>query len=404
MANIAEVTQNPQFKDVYQIGLDEDVLAGPDGVANRQAKELAERDQYLKATKVDKNGTDRLLTAAEGTKLGGIETGAQKNPEAATPSAIGLMSPEDKTKLDGIAAGATANAAGTVMPKQNGTGAVGSATGFSREDHVHPNTVATQAANDNSTKIANTAFVQTALAIYSYVGCTVEQYPDEPTPIEAGFLGTWEIWSNRAVLYGLSQDAPPSSVDYYSKVGSTIAAGATPVYSYHKSGDDTRLYRFIAQSANYTVPEELDPVKWTYIQPGVILERGKCANPLTSSDYTIGATIPSGSYQGFYITEVIVPGGKFFGIEGGFRPTFVSGGVQGDRQRAIYGRIAGNGLFWSSATASGALYLISGQNMRANFVENYDIPSVGIDSSRVNPTGPDVAPVHLSKRLWRRVS
>ena len=31
------------------------------------------------ATKVNKNGTDRLMTAAEGTKLAGIETGATKN-------------------------------------------------------------------------------------------------------------------------------------------------------------------------------------------------------------------------------------------------------------------------------------------------------------------------------------
>jgi hypothetical protein len=51
--------------------------------------------------KVDKNGTDRLMTAAEGAKLSGIAYGAQVNPGVATTSAAGLMSGGDKTKLDG---------------------------------------------------------------------------------------------------------------------------------------------------------------------------------------------------------------------------------------------------------------------------------------------------------------
>jgi hypothetical protein len=59
--------------------------------------------------KVDKHSTDRLMTAAEGTKLSGIETGAQKNPVAASTSAAGLMSADDKTKLNGIASGAQQN-------------------------------------------------------------------------------------------------------------------------------------------------------------------------------------------------------------------------------------------------------------------------------------------------------
>ena len=41
-------------------------------------KALANVDDRVD-NKVDKNGTDRLMTAAEGTKLAGIETGATKN-------------------------------------------------------------------------------------------------------------------------------------------------------------------------------------------------------------------------------------------------------------------------------------------------------------------------------------
>lgn len=57
---------------------------------------------------------------------------------AATTSANGLMTKEMVTKLNGIATGATANAASSTTPKANGTAAVGSEVAFARGDHVHP--------------------------------------------------------------------------------------------------------------------------------------------------------------------------------------------------------------------------------------------------------------------------
>lgn len=62
------------------------------------------------------------FSAADKTKLDGIEAGAQVNPVAATTSADGLMAAADKTKLNGIAAGATV---GQPVPTSN-TYAVGS--------------------------------------------------------------------------------------------------------------------------------------------------------------------------------------------------------------------------------------------------------------------------------------
>ena len=50
-----------------------------------------------------------LMTAADKTKLNGIAAGAQVNPGVATTSANGLMSSSDKSKLNGIAAGAQVN-------------------------------------------------------------------------------------------------------------------------------------------------------------------------------------------------------------------------------------------------------------------------------------------------------
>lgn len=69
--------------------------------------------EELQSTKVDKATgkglSDQNYTAAEKTKLAGIETGAQVNPGVATTSANGLMSAADKSKLDGVQAGAQVN-------------------------------------------------------------------------------------------------------------------------------------------------------------------------------------------------------------------------------------------------------------------------------------------------------
>lgn len=55
MANLPET---PQWEDgVYQIEVSDPVLGGPDGISNRQAKQLASRTTYLKQ-KVEKGGTD----------------------------------------------------------------------------------------------------------------------------------------------------------------------------------------------------------------------------------------------------------------------------------------------------------------------------------------------------------
>lgn len=57
---------------------------------------------------------------------------------AVTTSANGLMIASDKSKLDGIATGATKNTASSTTPKANGTAAVGSESNYARGDHVHP--------------------------------------------------------------------------------------------------------------------------------------------------------------------------------------------------------------------------------------------------------------------------
>lgn len=55
MANLPET---PQWEEgIYQIEVSDPVLGGPDGISNRQGKQLASRTLYLKQ-QVEKGGTD----------------------------------------------------------------------------------------------------------------------------------------------------------------------------------------------------------------------------------------------------------------------------------------------------------------------------------------------------------
>lgn len=56
----------------------------------------------------------------------------------ATPSTNGLLSADDKSKLDKIAANATQNRPSSTAPKANGTANSGTETEYARGDHVHP--------------------------------------------------------------------------------------------------------------------------------------------------------------------------------------------------------------------------------------------------------------------------
>ncbi|APS29699.1 phage tail protein [Pectobacterium brasiliense] len=90
MANLSE---NPQWVDgIYQIETSDPVVGGPDGVSNRQAKELASRTSYLKKEQ-EKTGSDlaKHTTAADphtqyAPKENPTFTGTPKAPTPATDS------------------------------------------------------------------------------------------------------------------------------------------------------------------------------------------------------------------------------------------------------------------------------------------------------------------------------
>ena len=88
MANITEELSNPQWAEgIYQLETTDPVLGGPNGIANRQAKELAARTQYLKKKQEeDKPG------AASTTKAGIVQlssaTDSNSEELAATPKSV----------------------------------------------------------------------------------------------------------------------------------------------------------------------------------------------------------------------------------------------------------------------------------------------------------------------------
>ena len=106
-------------------------------------------------TATDKTKLDGVATGATNTPLGstnpaalgvaapGVSTSAAREdhvhalPSAATQSAAGLMSTTDKTKLDGVATGATNTPLGSTNPAALGVAAPGVSTSAAREDHVH---------------------------------------------------------------------------------------------------------------------------------------------------------------------------------------------------------------------------------------------------------------------------
>lgn len=155
---------------VYQLELTDPVIGGPSGVSNTPLKNLANRTKYLK-DHVDAlessraplaspalTGTPTAPTASQGTNTTQLATTAFVQAEIAADMAANLAA---------------------ASPLMDGTAAVGVATKMAREDHRHPTdttraplaspaftgtpTAPTPATNDNSTKLATTAFVKGAI-------------------------------------------------------------------------------------------------------------------------------------------------------------------------------------------------------------------------------------------------
>lgn len=145
MANLPET---PQWEEgVYQIEVSDPVLGGPDGISNRQAKQLASRTSYLKqqVEKGDKGLADHIAAPDPHTQYA-----PKKSPAlTGTPTAPTAVKTDNSTKLatTGHVKAVVADYAPLASPGLTGKP-----------------TAPTAAQTANDTQLATTAFVKAALA------------------------------------------------------------------------------------------------------------------------------------------------------------------------------------------------------------------------------------------------
>jgi hypothetical protein len=196
-----------------------------------------------------------------------------------------------------------------------------------------------------------------------------------------------------------------------------------PVVCYHLSGDDWRLYQFKAQTAAYAVPAELDPIKWDALEPDQRVDRRIVQQSWLEEDLEIGDQIQGGDYAGMYVGEIIVPGGKYPSVEGGFRPAFASGGTGEDGIRNItgymysdsWGGFGEHRFIWNFITqyVAGALYSWSRGSYKNTardiamsnvFTAPSYTQSLEFDSGKSVPTADDNRVKTIAERVWRRAA
>ncbi|HGG9106147.1 TPA: phage tail protein [Enterobacter cloacae] len=145
MANLPET---PQWEDgIYQIEVSDPVLGGPDGISNRQAKQLASRTSYLKQ-KVEKGGTDLAAHIAA------ADPHTQYAPKA-SPTFTGTPTAPTQTKTDNSTKLATTAHVKSVVADY---------APLSSPALTGKPTAPTAAQTANDTQLANTAFVKAAIA------------------------------------------------------------------------------------------------------------------------------------------------------------------------------------------------------------------------------------------------
>lgn len=145
MANLPET---PQWEDgIYQIEVSDPVLGGPDGISNRQGKQLASRTMYLKQ-QVEKGGSDLAAHIAA------ADPHTQYAPKA-NPTFTGIPTAPTQAKTDNSTKLATTAHVKSVVADY---------APLSSPALTGKPTAPTAAQTANDTQLATTAFVKAAIA------------------------------------------------------------------------------------------------------------------------------------------------------------------------------------------------------------------------------------------------
>jgi hypothetical protein len=208
----------PAQGDVYVSTTAGTVAAGWTGIAGGTT---ASGDMVLwDGTKWDRVGSSGSgVTSVTGTApitIGGTATAPDVRIAAATTTTPGALTAADKTKLDGLVAG-------TTNPLMDGTASAGSATTWSRSDHVHPTDTSRAAEAPDGTADGTVQFIRQVVTAGATNTKTWERLPafgaivgaTPPTNPAGG-----QLWFNstRGILYVWYGDG--SSNQWVSVMGS----------------------------------------------------------------------------------------------------------------------------------------------------------------------------------------
>jgi len=230
------------------------------------------------------------------------------------------------------------------------------------------------------------------------VGEVVVQYPNTMSPKEKGLPGDWRICNDKAYRYLLRQEVPTNYTVYTQ--GANYAVGAWVMY--HLPGDDWNFFQ--ARVAITNAPSQLNPVNWTEMRDGSIVDQ-RFLHGYTDDDFKIGTQVPDGEYAGYNVAAIYVYGGKYAGVAGGNRPTFGSA-TAGDRIRNISGRFLGardtendffEGIYFNNGDWLNGRIHVSNTTSQLTVV-------IRSNSNRVVPTGVDNAPRTFPIILWQRIN
>ena len=129
------------------------------GFGDDNVKRLLTADEQVEVPAA--TTTTAGIVKPDGTSIEVNSSGTISVPSAST-SRAGLMSTTDKSKLDGVASGATANTPSSTAPLVDGTASAGSSTDYARADHVHPTDTTRAAVSDLTTHTSDTTAHVTA--------------------------------------------------------------------------------------------------------------------------------------------------------------------------------------------------------------------------------------------------
>ncbi|MGX2040671.1 hypothetical protein ACWJKU_11140 [Methylocaldum sp. MU1018] len=195
---MADLIETPQWEPgIYQLETSDPVLGGPGGISNRQAEQLANRTQFLKGLAETLNDgkqtADALLDA-----LAALATAADQMFYCTGPDTVALTSLTAFARallgaVDATTARGTLGAAPLASPAFTGSP-----------------TAPTQAEGDNSTKVATTAFVQTAVAPKAPLASPA--FTGSPTaPTQAGGDNSTKVATTAFVQTAVAPKAPLAS-------------------------------------------------------------------------------------------------------------------------------------------------------------------------------------------------